>query len=55
MLYNFKYEVENNCPRSIVEIDCERVGSEVFFNKVFVAFEIMHRWVCLRLPTISGH
>jgi MULE transposase domain len=39
MLYNFKYEVENNCPRSIVEIDCERVGSEVFFNKVFVALK----------------
>jgi hypothetical protein len=38
-LYNFKCELENKCPESIVEIDSERVGNRVFFSKIFVSLK----------------
>jgi zinc finger SWIM domain-containing protein 3 len=39
LLYNFKAELENRCPGSIVEIDCKMIGDKMFFSKIFVALK----------------
>jgi hypothetical protein len=38
-LYNFKCELENKYPGSIVEVDYERVGNRVFFSKIFMTLK----------------
>jgi hypothetical protein len=39
LLYNFKAELENRCPGSIVEIDCKMVDNKMVFSKIFVALK----------------
>src|SRR5438105_10150032 len=39
MLYNYKAEIELRSPGSIVEIDTSKVGDEVHFSKLFIAFK----------------
>jgi hypothetical protein len=33
MLFNFKYELERRCPKSIIEIDCEEVDNKMLRKK----------------------
>ena len=35
--FAFKAEIERKAPGSIVEIDCEKVGSKMRFSRMFVA------------------
>lgn len=37
MLWGFKAALEEACPRSIVEIDCKKVGGQIMFSRMFVA------------------
>jgi hypothetical protein len=39
LMYNFKAELEKRCPGSIIEIDCNKVGSKMCFSKIFVALK----------------
>jgi hypothetical protein len=39
MLYNFKAELENRCPGSVIEVDCKKNGNKMCFSKIFVALK----------------